>query len=83
MLNKVKLMFCAIMPLLVCSAVSCSETPMNELQSIFEKLKDNNFTVDYYDSFTSHNNIERNQKYYFTDYSLQSEGDLGFSALGE
>ena len=83
MLKNLKIFLCAIMPLLVCSAVSCSETPLNELQAIFEKLKNNNFTVDYTDSFTSNKNIERNQKYYYTEYALQSEGDLGFSALGQ
>ena len=57
MLKNLKIFLCAIMPLLVCSAVSCSETPLNELQAIFEKLKNNNFTVDYTDSFTSNKNI--------------------------
>ena len=83
MLNKFKSLSLMITPLLLLTVSSCAETPLNELQAIFKSLQNNNFTVDYYDSFTSHNNVERNQKYYFTDYSLETEGDLGFSGLGQ
>lgn len=52
--------------------------PENELQEAFYALMDNNFSIDYYGSYANSGGIKRNQKTYYTAYSLQSEGDYGF-----
>ena len=35
-------------------------TPTTELEKALYQLKDNNFTIDFYDSFFDNDNIERN-----------------------
>lgn len=81
------------LPLLLAGFSSCApaETsssgeeyePQTDLESAFQKLKQNNFSIDYYDSYAMYDNVERNEKYYYTDYSLQAEGDLGFNAIAQ
>lgn len=58
-------------------------TPTGDLERIFYELKDNNFTVEYSDKFINNNNVIRNAKFYYTDYSLQSEGDFGFAGIAQ
>lgn len=62
---------------------SSSNTPSTEIEKAFYKLKNNNFTIDFYDSLYDNQNILRNEKYYYTDYALQAEGDFGFSGIAQ
>lgn len=57
--------------------------PKTDLEKIFFNMKKNNFTVDYTDSFVNFDKKERNEKYYYTEYSYQAEGDLGFRAYAQ
>ena len=52
--------------------------PKNDLERIFQSLKSNNFTIDMNTSLMMHNKVNQNVKYYYTDYSIQAEGDIGF-----
>lgn len=52
--------------------------PKNEIEKAFYALKDNNFSIDYYDQYANNQSVKRNQVTYYTPYSLQSDGDLGF-----
>ena len=56
--------------------------PKGALQEFFASLRDNNFTVSYTDNYVN-NGLSRNQITYYTDYSLQSEGDLGFNGYAK
>lgn len=69
----------------VSSSISSSivDKPKNELEISLSKLKDNNFSIDYYDSYVNNNNIERNSKFYYTNYSFQGEGDFGFVGVAQ
>ncbi len=52
------------------------------LQEFFDSLRMNNFTVSYSDSYAAQG-VERTQMSYYTDYSLQSQGDLGFNGYAQ
>ena len=52
------------------------------LQEFFDSLRHNNFTISYVDSYAAQG-VERAQMSYYTDYSLQSEGDLGFNGYAQ
>lgn len=52
------------------------------LQKFFDSLRMNNFTVSYSDSYAAQG-VERTQMSYYTDYSLQSQGDLGFNGYAQ
>ena len=49
---------------LISNISSSSFTPSNDVERIFYKLKDNNYTIDFYDSLYDLGNKERNSKYY-------------------
>ena len=68
---------------LISNISSSSFTPSNDVERIFYKLKDNNYTIDFYDSLYDLGNKERNSKYYYTEYSLEAEGDFGFSGIAQ
>ena len=57
-------------------------TPKGALQEAFYKLKDNNFTLSYEDSYAAIG-IKRNQETKYTTYSLESTGDLGFNGYAQ
>ena len=67
----------------VSSISSSSFTPANDVEKVFYKLKNNNYTIDFYDSLYDLGNKERNSKYYYTEYSLEAEGDFGFSGIAQ
>ena len=70
----------------VSSSISSSlneYTPTTELEKALYKLKDNNFSIDFYDSYYNNNNVERNSKFYYTNYSFQGEGDFGFVGVAQ
>ena len=67
----------------ISSISSSSFTPSNEVEKVFYKLKENNYTIDFYDSLFDLGNEERNSKYYYTNYSLEAEGDFGFSGIAQ
>ena len=52
----------------VSSSISSSivNKPKNELEIALLKLQDNNFSIDYYDSYVNNNNIERKKSFRFT-----------------
>ena len=52
------------------------------LQEFFDSLRHNNFTISYVDSYAAQG-VDRTQMSYYTDYSLQSEGDLGFNGYAQ
>ena len=52
------------------------------LQEFFDSLRMSNFTVSYSDSYAAQG-VERTQMSYYTDYSLQSQGDLGFNGYAQ
>ncbi len=56
-------------------------TPKTDLEKIFYDLKNNNFTIEYSDNFIQ--SASRNQKFYYTEYSFQSDGDFGFIGLAQ
>lgn len=62
---------------------SSSYTPETDLERVFEKLTNNNFTLDYTDSLLDLQNKERHQKYYYTEYSCQTEGDLSSGGIAQ
>lgn len=76
-------------PLLMFSLASCDETststkitvPENPLQEAFYKLIENNYTLDYTDSYANYGGVTRHQKVYYTAYSIQREGDFGFYGI--
>lgn len=57
--------------------------PQNELQEAFYKLKDNNFTLDYTDSYANYGGITRQQRVNYTSYSIQRDGAFGFYGLAQ
>lgn len=72
--------------LLIGSLVSCGQegsniedpnAPKGVLQEVFYKLKNNNFTLSYEDSYAALG-VKRNQETKYTEYSLETSGDLGF-----
>ena len=67
----------------ISSISSSSFTPSNEVEKVFYKLKENNYTIDFYDSLFDLGNEERNSKYFYTNYSLEAEGDFGFSGIAQ
>lgn len=67
----------------ISSISSSSFTPSNEVEKVFYKLKNNNYTIDFYDSLYDLDNEPRNSKYYYTNYSLEAEGDFGFSGIAQ
>ena len=67
----------------ISSISSSSFTPANEVEKVFYKLKDNNYSIDFYDSLYDLHNVERNSKYYYTEYSLEAEGDFGFTGIAQ
>ncbi|MCQ3034619.1 MAG: hypothetical protein MJ248_00085 [Bacilli bacterium] len=62
---------------------SSNYVPQTDLEKAFYELKNNNFTLDYTDSIANFDNVGRNEKYYFTNYAVQAEGDLGFSGIAQ
>ena len=75
-----------LLPLTSCGPTSepTSEyQPKNELEEIFYSLKSNNFTIDMNTSLMMHNKVNQNEKYYYTDYSIQAEGDIGFYGFAQ
>lgn len=57
--------------------------PSNELQEAFYQLKDNNFTLDYEDSYANNGGVIRKQKVSYTSYSIERSGDLGFYGIAQ
>ena len=58
-------------------------TLTNDLERVFYELRHNNFTVDYSDNYVNNHNVVRNATFYYTNYSVQSEGDFGFSGIAQ
>ena len=56
--------------------------PVGELQTLFKELTNNNFSLSY-DDYYANNGVERHQDTYYTPYSLQSDGDLGFNGYAQ
>lgn len=54
-----------------------------DLERFFEKLQKNNFTVSYSDEYVNNEGLIRNANFYYTEYSCQSEGDLGNSGIAQ
>ena len=54
----------------ISSISSSSFSPSNEVEKVFYKLKDNNYTIDFYDSLYDLNNEERNSKYCLESVTL-------------
>ena len=54
-----------------------------ELEKALLKLKDNNYSIDYRDSFYDNHNKVRNSKFYYTEYAFQGEGDFGFVGVAQ
>lgn len=80
------LVFAFIFSICACNKGNNSNStpaPKNEVQEIFYQLTNNNFTLDITDSFYDLGNNTRNEKYYYTEYSLQAEGDFGFSGIAQ
>lgn len=71
------------------SLASCDESsseskiilPENPLQEAFYELIENNYTLDYTDSYANYGGATRHQKVYYTAYSIQREGDFGFYGI--
>ena len=65
------------------SSVIIRDAPKGELQTIFASLLDNNFSISYEDRYANNmvngEIISRYQNTYYTPYSLESDGDLGFN----
>ena len=55
----------------VTSSISSSANN-NELKEALIKLKDNNYSIDYSDSFINNRGVEKTNKFYYTNYSFQS-----------
>ena len=80
---KKKIIF-AIFSLLLATITSCSDNEnLTDLQKIFLQLKNNNFTMEYTDSYANFDNVERHQNFRYTSYSIQQTGDLGFSGIAQ
>jgi len=62
---------------------SSSYVPETDLEKVFEKLTKNNFTLDYTDSLLDLQNKERHQKYYYTEYSCEAEGDISKGGIAQ
>lgn len=56
--------------------------PKGALQEIFASLRNNNFTLSYTDKYASVG-VERRQETRYTEYSLESNGDLGFNGYAK
>ncbi len=56
--------------------------PVGALQEFFYSLRENNFTISYTDYYVNQG-LSRSQMSYYTPYSLQSEGDLGFNGYAK
>ena len=56
--------------------------PKGALQELFASLRNNNFTLSYTDRYASIG-VERRQETRYTDYSLESNGDLGFNGYAK
>lgn len=65
------------------SSVIIRDAPKGELQTIFASLLGNNFSISYEDRYANNmvngEMISRYQNTYYTPYSLESDGDLGFN----
>lgn len=64
------------------SVSSSLPTPVGELQDIFYRLRENNFSIAYQDRYASNNQI-RYQDSRYTAYSIESEGDFGFNGYAQ
>ena len=87
---KKKIILSLFIPLLSLSMMGCSNQtssssyePKTELEAAFYNLKDNNFTVDMHEYLVNFDRIDRNQKFYYTSYSVQAEGSFGFSGYAQ
>jgi hypothetical protein len=62
-----------------CGTESSEEfVPTTDIEKAFASLKANDFSIDYSDKYVNNMWNVRNQKYYFTPYSIQTDGDFGF-----
>lgn len=52
------------------------------LQEVFKRLQGNNFSMSYIDNYAA-SGATRYQNSYYTEYSLQSDGDLGFNGYAQ
>ena len=52
------------------------------LQKVFKRLQGNNFSMSYIDNYAA-SGATRYQNSYYTEYSLQSDGDLGFNGYAQ
>lgn len=67
-------------------AFSCSPTSpsLNELESVFKKLQDNNFTVNIEGSYANYDEDDiKRHKMIYTPYSIEAEGDFGYAGLAQ
>lgn len=64
------------------STTSSNPENLNELQTIFKKLAEQSFTVDYELSYASSSNTGT-QKSYYTDYAIETDGYFGFNSVAQ
>lgn len=84
MKNKLILALALLLPLASCTPTTTPEyEPKTDLEKVFQKMKDNNFVVDLNTKFMMHESQVLNQKTTYTSYSIESEGDYGFTGYAQ
>lgn len=83
--NKIILLSTILLSLFSCgsnneTSVLDGYKPETELEEVFNKLKNNNFTMDFEDSFVNFDNMVRRETYTYTENSIQVDGFRGFYA---
>lgn len=79
--NKIILLSTILLSLFSCgNNVTSAYKPETELEEVFNKLKNNNFTMDFEDSFVNFDNMVRRETYTYTENSIQVDGFRGFYA---
>ncbi len=84
MKKQISVVLTMLLALVGCNSTKTENyTPKTKLEKAFYNLKDNNFTIDFTDSFAINDFQSNNQKFFYTDYSIQSEGDYGFTGVAQ
>ena len=65
------------------SSSSPTYVAKTDLERFFEKLKNNNFTMSYSDNLVNFDGLIRNATFSYTEYSCESEGDLGNAGIAQ
>ena len=86
--NKIAAVLALFIPLAACSPTQnpTSEptyTPVNDLERVFEKMQNNNFSTDITLVSINNQSVPLNRKVYYTPYSIETEGDFGFSGFAQ